>query len=72
MVKVQDTGNLNTKLDAVGAAALLGCSVSFIRNQVKNGRLAYTQLGNRYSFEQDDVLKLIKRVEPHIEPTLDF
>lgn len=53
------------KINAAHAAKLLGVSVSFIRTQVKNGKLAYTTIGSRYFFNQDDVLNLIQTHEPH-------
>lgn len=52
-------------LDSKKAAEFLGCSVSFIRKAKQQGKLAYNQLGGRYTFEEADLLKLKTRVEPH-------
>lgn len=53
------------QLTSVQAAEFLGCSVSFIRKQKQLGHLAFTQMGSRYTFEKQDLLKLIQKVEPH-------
>lgn len=59
-------------LDAKQAAEFLGCSVSFIRQAKAQGKLAYTQFGSRYTFEESDLLTLIKKVElSKNEPVLE-
>lgn len=63
---------LNTKLNAIEAAKFLGCSISFIRVQTRKGLIAHFKLGNRFYYREDDLLTLIKRVEPHnAEPSLE-
>lgn len=64
--------NDNDQLDANEAAAFLGCSVSFIRKAKAQNKVGFTQIGSRYTFSKDALLKLIKKVEPHIaEPSLE-
>ena len=63
---------MSEQLTAPQAAALIGCSVSFIRKSKQQGRLAYTAIGNRYTFEKNDVLDLVKKVEPHNNDNIDL
>ena len=56
---------MDEQLTPKEAAELLGCSVTFIRNQKVAGKLPYIQLGSRYTFNKTDVLNLRKQVIPH-------
>lgn len=56
---------MENQITAQQAAELLNCSISFIRKAKQQGKLAFTSLGGRYTFERQDVLKLRKKTEPH-------
>jgi len=63
---------MSEQLTAPEAAQLIGCSVSFIRKSKQQGKLAYIAIGNRYTFNRQDVLNLVKKVEPHNNDNIDL
>lgn len=60
---------MENQLTAFEAAKILNCSVSFIRKAKQQGKLAFTSLGGRYTFDRNDVLKLRTKTEPHNNAT---
>lgn len=63
---------MQDQLSAKEAAEFLKCSVSFIRKAKQEGKVGFTQLGGRYTFTKEQLLTLVKKVEPHNnEPILE-
>ena len=53
------------------AAEFVGCSVSFLRNQIAKGLITCYRLGSVYRFKRDDLTNVIRPNTPHDQQTIE-
>jgi len=56
---------LSDTITADQAAARLGVSGGFIRNQARDGKIRHVKVGNRYRFRVQDIDAILTPIEPH-------